>query len=125
MNLRRAQLEDIPAVMAVIRRVVPLMRAAGNLQWDDAYPSTAVFLRDIELRQLWVADIRISEDVDEDAGIIGGFLMLCSYMWNLFSRVERTIPEELMALRRREQIARLRAIVHRRIPIASSSNRVG
>jgi len=57
--------------------------------------------------------------------IIGGFLMLCSYTWNLLSRVKRTIPEELMVLRRREQIARLRAIVQRRIPIASSPNRLG
>jgi len=57
--------------------------------------------------------------------IVGGFLVLCSYMWNLFSRVKRTIPEELMALRRREQMARLKSIVLRRFPIASSPNRVG
>jgi poly-beta-1,6-N-acetyl-D-glucosamine synthase len=57
--------------------------------------------------------------------IVGGFLVLCSYMWNLFSGVKRTIPEELMALRRREQMARLKSIVQRRLPIASSPNRVG
>ena len=60
MNLRRARLEDIPAVMAVIRRVVPLMRATGNLQWDDAYPNPEVFSRDIEKEQLWVAEIDLS-----------------------------------------------------------------
>jgi biofilm PGA synthesis N-glycosyltransferase PgaC len=57
--------------------------------------------------------------------IVGGFLVLCSYMWNLFSGVKRTIPEDLMALRRREQMARLKSIVQRRFPIASSPNRVG
>jgi ribosomal protein S18 acetylase RimI-like enzyme len=34
-----------------------MMRAAGNLQWDDAYPNAEVFERDIELGQLWVAEI--------------------------------------------------------------------
>lgn len=57
--------------------------------------------------------------------IVGGFLVLCSYMWNLFSGVKRTIPEELMALRRREQMTRLKSIVQRRFPIASSPNRIG
>jgi glycosyltransferase involved in cell wall biosynthesis len=57
--------------------------------------------------------------------IVGGLLVLCSYMWNLFSGVKRTIPEELMALRRREQMARLKSILQRRFPILSSPNRVG
>ena len=57
MNLRRATLDDVPAVMAVIGRVVPLMRASGNLQWDDTYPNPEVFARDIAKEQLWVAEI--------------------------------------------------------------------
>ena len=57
MQLRKASLEDISAVMDVIRRVVPLMRASGNLQWDDAYPNAIVFTRDVALEQLWVAEI--------------------------------------------------------------------
>jgi ribosomal protein S18 acetylase RimI-like enzyme len=56
MRIRRATLEDLPALMALMRRVVPLMLAAGNLQWDETYPDEAVFQRDIGLRQLWVAD---------------------------------------------------------------------
>jgi biofilm PGA synthesis N-glycosyltransferase PgaC len=52
--------------------------------------------------------------------ILGGFVMLCSYMWNLLSGVKRTIPGELMALRRREQMYRLKAIVLRRIPVIAS-----
>jgi GNAT superfamily N-acetyltransferase len=57
MNLRFASLSDIPAIMAVVRRVVPLMRASGNLQWDENYPNPAVFERDIALNQLWLAEI--------------------------------------------------------------------
>ncbi len=43
--------------MALVRRVVPLMLATGNFQWDEHYPNGAVFLRDIDLEQLWIADI--------------------------------------------------------------------
>ena len=57
MQLREAMLEDVPAIMALVRRGVPLMRASGNLQWDDSYPNAAVFEHDVELAQLWVAEI--------------------------------------------------------------------
>ena len=57
MQVRQGTPQDIPAIMALVRRVVPLMRASGNLQWDDKYPNAAVFERDIELAQLWVAEI--------------------------------------------------------------------
>ena len=57
MHLRLATPADIPAIMQVIRRVVPLMRAIGNLQWDDDYPNPEVFTRDIALNQLWLAEI--------------------------------------------------------------------
>jgi GNAT superfamily N-acetyltransferase len=57
MQVRPGKLEDIEAVMALVRRVVPLMRASGNLQWDSGYPNPAVFERDVELTQLWVAEI--------------------------------------------------------------------
>lgn len=57
MLIRAATREDIPALMALMRKVVPLMRAAGNLQWDDSYPNEDVFDRDIEKSYLWVAEI--------------------------------------------------------------------
>lgn len=42
--------------MVLIRRVVPAMRACGNLQWDDSYPNEEVFRRDMDLDQLWVSE---------------------------------------------------------------------
>jgi ribosomal protein S18 acetylase RimI-like enzyme len=57
MQVRRGKIEDVEAVMALVRRVVPLMRASGNLQWDDEYPNAGVFERDVKLAQLWVAEI--------------------------------------------------------------------
>ena len=57
MRIRPATNEDLPALMALMRGIVPQMRAVGNLQWDDSYPNEAVFQRDIDLGQLWVADV--------------------------------------------------------------------
>lgn len=57
MQIRLAVQEDVAAVIALLRRVVPSMRAAGNLQWDESYPSAAIFEHDVEQEQLWVAEI--------------------------------------------------------------------
>ena len=57
MLIRKATTTDIPGITQIIRAVVPIMRAAGNLQWDDVYPNPEVFESDIALAQLWVAVI--------------------------------------------------------------------
>ncbi|HEX4319445.1 MAG TPA: GNAT family N-acetyltransferase [Acidobacteriaceae bacterium] len=57
MQIRQAGLQDVSAVMDLVRRVVPLMRAGGNLQWDEHYPNAGVFERDVNLDQLWLAEI--------------------------------------------------------------------
>lgn len=57
MSVRLATLTDIPAIMNVIHEVIPIMRAAGNLQWDDTYPNPQVFEEDIKAGQLWVAEV--------------------------------------------------------------------
>lgn len=63
MLIRLATLADIPAILKLIEEVVPLMRAAGNNQWDDTYPNAQVFEKDIANNELWVAT--------EAAGIAG------------------------------------------------------
>jgi len=60
MRIRLATHDDLPALMALMQRVVPAMLASGNLQWDDSYPNEAVFQRDINLAQLWVAEAETS-----------------------------------------------------------------
>jgi len=57
MTIRPATTADIPALMNLLKKVVPLMREAGNFQWDDQYPNESVFSQDIAKEQLWVADI--------------------------------------------------------------------
>lgn len=53
--------------------------------------------------------------------LIGGLLMLVSYFWNAVRGKERSIPGELMRLRRNDQLKRLRAMVQRRVRPAISS----
>ncbi len=57
MRIRQATVTDIPQIMLLVAKVVPLMRAVGNLQWDDNYPNCEVFNKDVAKRQLWVADV--------------------------------------------------------------------
>ena len=57
MIIRPATTADIPALLNLLKRIVPLMHEAGNFQWDDHYPNETVFGQDIAKRQLWVADI--------------------------------------------------------------------
>jgi poly-beta-1,6-N-acetyl-D-glucosamine synthase len=45
--------------------------------------------------------------------VIGGIFLLIGYLWMLIRRAERTIPEELMEFRRREQMQRLRCVFGR------------
>ncbi|NYF79146.1 GNAT family N-acetyltransferase [Granulicella arctica] len=63
MQIRLATQNDIPALIQLVRNVVPLMRATGNLQWDETYPNAEVFSSDIELGTLWLAET--------EAGIAG------------------------------------------------------
>jgi biofilm PGA synthesis N-glycosyltransferase PgaC len=48
--------------------------------------------------------------------VIGGLLVLGSYTWNLVRGVQRIVPEELLVLRQRDQMKRLKALVQRRFP---------
>ncbi|GAB3914253.1 GNAT family N-acetyltransferase [Larkinella knui] len=57
MTVRLATLKDIPDLLQLLRHVVPIMQASGNFQWDEHYPNAAVFEKDIEQNQLWVADL--------------------------------------------------------------------
>src|SRR5664279_1250184 len=57
MEVRLGRREDVPAVMALVGRVVPLMRAEGNFQWDDQYPNAAAFERDVSQGWLWIAEV--------------------------------------------------------------------
>lgn len=45
--------------------------------------------------------------------IVGGVLIFIGYLWTMLRRVERTMPEELIELRRKDQMQRLKEIFRR------------
>jgi len=45
--------------------------------------------------------------------VVGGLLSLGAYFWTMLCRVERTLPEELITLRRNDQMRRLKGIARR------------
>jgi biofilm PGA synthesis N-glycosyltransferase PgaC len=47
--------------------------------------------------------------------VVGGLLILAAYLWNWARGMEPTMPAELMALRRVEQLNRLKMIFRRRV----------
>lgn len=47
--------------------------------------------------------------------LIGGILILAGYFWTLLSHVERTMPQDLVPLRRGEQLQRLKRTFRRAI----------
>ena len=57
LTTRRATLADVPTILALVRRVVPLMNANGNFQWSADYPNETVFTADIVQSHLWVAEL--------------------------------------------------------------------
>jgi GNAT superfamily N-acetyltransferase len=79
MQIRLATSHDLPSVMSLVTKIVPLMRATGNLQWNTDYPNLEVFTRDLELNQLWLAEIdgdlagfaAITEDQDHGYKQVG------------------------------------------------------
>lgn len=48
--------------------------------------------------------------------VVGGVLMLAGYYWALLSRRPRSVPPELAKFRGNEQMARLKAMFHSRLP---------
>ncbi len=91
MQIRLAQTDDIPTIMALVRRVVPLMRAAGNLQWDEHYPNPEVFARDIAAGHLWVAVVE---------GRLGGVAAMTSSQEPEYAQVGWDITDAAVVVHR-------------------------
>jgi ribosomal protein S18 acetylase RimI-like enzyme len=58
LTIRRATPADLPSILHLVSRVVPLMHAAGNYQWETSYPNETVFREDIDRQHLWVAELQ-------------------------------------------------------------------
>jgi poly-beta-1,6-N-acetyl-D-glucosamine synthase len=52
---------------------------------------------------------------------VGGVTVLVSYFWTSFRGVKRTMPEELITIRRNDQMRRLKAVLGRRFNLVGDS----
>ncbi len=48
MEYRKAAMEDLGEIRALVQDVVRALQAKGNFQWDERYPTDADFIPDIE-----------------------------------------------------------------------------
>ena len=56
MCLRKASVEDLPDILKIKEKVVPIMQASGNGQWSDKYPNEERFREDVEDGSLYVCE---------------------------------------------------------------------
>ena len=68
MNIRPAQVTDLPALMTIFREAQGTIAALGIDQWQNGYPSETVVLEDIALGRSYVAE--------RDGSICGTFVLV-------------------------------------------------
>src|SRR5699024_11382466 len=56
MCLRKAAVQDLPYILKIKEKVVPIMRASGNDQWSDKYRDGEKFREDLEDGSLYVCE---------------------------------------------------------------------
>ena len=64
MRVRLGTDADIPSIERIVKSVIPLMQAVGNMQWDERYPLRDDFATDVIRSNLWVA-------VDDEDNVAG------------------------------------------------------
>lgn len=55
--VRKAQLQDLPAIMKIIDNAKALLKADGSLQWQDGSPNETTFINDINHGNCWVLKV--------------------------------------------------------------------
>ena len=72
-HIRKATLDDIPALMRLFERAKEIMRASGNLhQWGVGYPSVEVVRGDIDRGVCYVATDGIDGEIEATMAFIPG-----------------------------------------------------
>lgn len=63
-TIRRGTSDDIPSILKIIRKVVPIMNSKNNFQWTPAvYPLEDDFRKDVEQNCCYVAVDTITSDI--------------------------------------------------------------
>ena len=57
LTFRKADMEDLDGICAMVKASVARMHEEGIFQWDDEYPSREVFAEDIEKGELFIGSL--------------------------------------------------------------------
>lgn len=79
MNIRLANMMDLPSLMDLFNRVFPALNAIGNFRWDNEYPINQTFSKDINDHNLFIA---------REDGKILGVVAIDSYFPSEYSSVD-------------------------------------
>ena len=69
MLIRLAKADEVGEILGLVKQVVPLMRAGGNLQWNEDYPNADVFHKDVANGHLWVCS-EAAESGERITGVV-------------------------------------------------------
>lgn len=132
MHIRVATPDDLPAILAVLARSLPLLHAQGNRQWDETYPTADILARDIARNDLYIAE--------HDARV-AGFAYISSHPEQGYAaaNLDPSVPAitthrlavdpdlrglgiGIALLQHAERLARQRGITHLRLDTAAENN---
>lgn len=89
--IRIAEMKDLAPIMAIVEDVKSEMHAYGNYQWDETYPRTEDFEKDILDRSLYI--------YDED-GMLAGFLCMNTEEPMEYGDADWSMDKEALVLHR-------------------------
>ena len=77
--IRKAQLRDLHAVKEIAESCAQQMINQGVFQWNEHYPSTSVFKKDIEEESLYVIDLK---------GLVKGCIMFSEEKDSIYNSID-------------------------------------
>ncbi|WP_343210487.1 GNAT family N-acetyltransferase [Anaerolentibacter hominis] len=89
--IRRAEMNDLPAIMKLIEETVTIMEKEGNTQWGPAYPLESDFREDILSGSLWVY---------ETAEILAGVVCINQAASQKYDRISWKLPAPALIIHR-------------------------
>lgn len=89
--IRKATMEDLTTIMAIIPGVIGEMHSYNNFQWDENYPQAQDFANDIQKGELYIA---------MREGTIAGFICINCIQPNEYAKLPWSSSEDALVIHR-------------------------
>jgi ribosomal protein S18 acetylase RimI-like enzyme len=90
-QVQPATKNDLSAIVALFKKVIRILHASGNHQWDDNYPTASTFIADVEAKQLWIV---------EQAGQLAGVAAITTEQPPEYANAGLNIEENALVIHR-------------------------